>query len=165
MHDHRAHEAMMMTEAFLVDGCARCAELSAAPLGLDTHHIAALWPVMVRHFSGSWRLAPEGTRRPLSLAEEEACRQLYRIAVFLERFAGVDPWVWPIPPNPERVDWAGIDTARLVVLRGRLDREVEHRLMRQLARPTHLDKVDEADESGKVVDMDNHRKAAAGGEG
>lgn len=165
MHDHHAHEAMMMTPAFLVDGCARCAELANEPLGLDTSQIAALWPVMVRHYSGKWREVPEDTRRPCSRAEEEACRQLYRTAVFLERFAGVNPWTWPIPPDPDRVVWESVDTAHLVALRGRLDREVEHRLMRSLGRlPSRLDGVDEADESGKVVNMDIHRHAA-GGEG
>lgn len=162
MHDHHAHEAMMMTPAFLVDGCARCAELATDPLGLDTTHIAALWPVMVRHYSGHWREVPEDTRAPLSRAEADACRQLYTIAVFLERFAGVNPWAWPIAPAHGRIDWQAMWTEQLLDLRRAADQEVSRRLRGRLGAPTAP--IDPVDESCKVVNMDNHR-AAAGGEG
>jgi hypothetical protein len=84
----------------LVDGCEQQA---ADPMAtLDREHVAALWREMVRV-----ERDPEGVFRNegrlvayRSRADAKACRELYRIAVFLERFTPVDPWALfggPVP--------------------------------------------------------------------
>jgi hypothetical protein len=86
----------------LVDGCERCEQQAADPMAtLDRDHIASLWREMVRV-----ERDPEGVFRNegrlvayRSRADAKACRELYRIAVFLERFTLVDPWALfgPVP--------------------------------------------------------------------
>jgi hypothetical protein len=77
----------------LVDDCARCEQQAKDPVGtLDREHIAALWKEMVRveHTYDDHGRSIGGAYR--SLADARACRQLYTMAVFLERHTDVDPW-------------------------------------------------------------------------
>jgi hypothetical protein len=81
----------------LADGCDRCEEHAEQPmlLELDRDKMAAMWDVMVAAEHGSGRYATE--------AEATAGKQLYRVAVWLERYALINPWV---PVTELRKSWA-----------------------------------------------------------
>lgn len=72
----------------LADGCDRCAEHAKEPmlLSLDQEKMQRLWAEMIAVEHGS------GTPEYVTAADAEAGKQLYRIAVWLERYAEIDPW-------------------------------------------------------------------------
>jgi hypothetical protein len=76
-------------DAILFDDCPRCEHHSHEPLFLDDKMIGRLWERMVAVERGS-------VEHYLTGAEATACKNLYHIAVFLERHTVVYPWQWPI---------------------------------------------------------------------
>lgn len=79
-------------DALLFDDCDRCAQHAEHPMmSVDDERLGKLWREMVavekdRSYRDHYR-----TR-----AEAIACRELYRVAVFVERTHPlVQPWAWP----------------------------------------------------------------------
>lgn len=70
----------------LADGCERCDEHAAEPmlLWLDQQKMEALWDKMISVERSSGHYATGN--------EAKAARQLYNLAIWLERYVGVDPW-------------------------------------------------------------------------
>ena len=93
MTAHTYHDASL--EVGLVDGCPRCEEHAADPLGggLDDAHVRDLWERMLGYefqsdrSAGATDASVNGYR---SDAESRACHQLYRLALLL-RGIGIDP--------------------------------------------------------------------------
>jgi hypothetical protein len=80
----------------LSDDCPRCSEHANDPLAsLDPAHVDDLWRQMVRV-----EFTDGGPYR--SLAEARACRQLYSLALFLQRI-GIDPRAVQLDP-PRIID-------------------------------------------------------------
>lgn len=73
-------------EPILYDGCADCESRARMALySLDRQFTEAVWRkmVLVEH---------EHEGRYRSDAEARACKQMYEVAVFLERFTAISPW-------------------------------------------------------------------------
>lgn len=70
----------------LADGCERCDEHAADILGLDASKTETLWDKMVAvEYRDDGGYATDNERR--------ACRELYNLARWLERYMGVNAWV------------------------------------------------------------------------
>lgn len=89
MSAHGFHEAMSLRlsakirgQGVLVDGCGRCEEHAADPLGsLDREHIAALWRERnAVESTGSY----DGVHGYRSILDSQACRALGSVIRFLE---------------------------------------------------------------------------------
>lgn len=75
----------------LYDGCPRCTEHAALPLGLDPDRLGALWTRMVEV-----ERDPECRAGYRTATEADACRWLYRVALLIERtHPMLNPWTWP----------------------------------------------------------------------
>lgn len=100
MASHGVHDSPArlrnQAEPILYDGCDRCAEHADDPLvALDPEFTEALWNRMVEVERNDGAYS--------SGAEARACKTLYRIAVWLERHSGIDPWRWPLAPRANAV--------------------------------------------------------------
>ena len=96
---HIAHPDTL--EHGLHDACPDCQAKAKDPVArLDGAHVRDLWLRMVAVEHGSSRAnLPQpysDVGRYRTDLEAEACRHLYRIAVFLERHSSVWPWTWPL---------------------------------------------------------------------
>lgn len=82
-----AHTCKPGHEGVLADGCLRCREHAEFPmlLDLDQHKMRALWEEMLA-VEYQNLLACYATE-----ADAMAGRQLYRLSIWLERYAGLDP--------------------------------------------------------------------------
>lgn len=85
------------SDALLFDDCDDCLVRAREPLTLSESKLAPLWRLMaaVEHPS-SLPASYDGRTRYATRAEATAGRSLYLIAVFIERWSPLDPWVWPL---------------------------------------------------------------------
>ena len=93
-------------DAILYDGCDRCEQHASHPIeSLDDDNLGRLWLEMVRVERDETARAHYRTR-----AEAQACRELRRVACFVERIApNVDAWVWPLAVRVAMTDHLLVD--------------------------------------------------------
>lgn len=80
-------------EPILYDNCPECDKRASEPWALDGSNFKEAWQLMVNVEHPS--TAGEGRIGYLTWNEKRLGRELYKIAVLMERHMGIDPWRWP----------------------------------------------------------------------
>lgn len=93
MAAHVYHEWPDGTERpVLYDDCPECDARATQPWDLDASSFEEAWRLMVNF---EHRNVIEGRAVCLTWNERRLVRELYRIAVLMERHMRIDPWRWP----------------------------------------------------------------------